>query len=189
MRQVLNESDPEKSHMLVWTEERILVIDLLNDEVLYTQLYKGANIYSTTFIAKHNILGLLFFDNTEPYLFDVGSGEQIFLGTHKLQQFEAIACLKNEMLVLANQSSIVFFSFAKGEFKHAYTIQQYGKTYQVRDLLCHDKYVIFQGFCRKAASLPEIQCYQLQFEKDATGRVFFPVSTSYRHKTLFVDRY
>ena len=121
------------------------MIDLFNNEVLYTQKYKDANIYSATFIARHNILGLLFFDNTEPYLFDIKSGEQIFMGTHKLQQFEAISCLSNDILVLANKSSIVFFSFIKGEFKHAYTINHYCKTYEVRDLICYGKYVIFQG--------------------------------------------
>jgi hypothetical protein len=35
IRQVLNEKEPEKSIMLVWSEERIYVVDLFENEIIY----------------------------------------------------------------------------------------------------------------------------------------------------------
>jgi hypothetical protein len=109
MRLVVNEQDPQRSHMLLWTFESIFLVDLYTQELLYTQKYKDANIYSATYIAKKNTLGLLFFGNNEPYLFDVTCGKQLFLGNNVFSSYEAIASLKNEILVLSTPSQLIFY--------------------------------------------------------------------------------
>lgn len=134
MRHVVNESAPQKSHMLLWTFESIFVVDLDTQEVLYTQTYKDANIYSATYIAKYHTLGILFFGNNEPYLFDVRSGKQLFVANN-LASYEAIACLKNEILVLSTPSAILFFSLRMEQWNRINSIA-FPHPVIARDLIC-----------------------------------------------------
>lgn len=63
-------------------------------EVIYTKKYEDTDIYSVTYMAKHKTLGIMFYDNNEPYLYNICEGtvgESQYIYPTCFEKVEAIA--------------------------------------------------------------------------------------------------